>query len=141
MSELPQTFPSLSSMKGIAELSIASWAMTAAFADREQQVQASKMDTHIDSALIKNIARARKWVKDLIGGNAKSLTEAATREGINLGDVSRLLSLAFLAPAVVEAIVAGKQPPHLCNQKIVRGGALPCTSHGKSNNSCWASAE
>lgn len=81
--------------------------------------------TNIDPTLIKNIARARKWFEEMLSSNTKSLTDIATREGVNLGDVSRLLHLAFLAPPVVEAIVAGKHPAHLCSQTLVRGGALP----------------
>jgi hypothetical protein len=39
------------------------------------------------------------------------MVEIARRDGVGKQYVSRLIRLAFLAPAMVERIVAGRQPP------------------------------
>lgn len=46
-------------------------------------------------------------------GQARSLAEIAREEGVTARYVSRLVGYAFLAPDILEAILAGKQPPGL----------------------------
>jgi site-specific DNA recombinase len=48
----------------------------------------------------------------------------ALREGIDKGSLSRILHLAFLAPGIVEAIAAGRQPADLTAQKLLRQADL-----------------
>jgi site-specific DNA recombinase len=45
----------------------------------------------------------------------------ARREGVGKQYVSRLIRLAFLAPAIVERIVEGRQPPELTAQALLTG--------------------
>ncbi len=71
-----------------------------------------------DSALLKAVARARRWSEDLLMGRAQSVTEIAEREAVSARYVRRLLRLAFLAPAIIEAIVAGNQPPELTAEAL-----------------------
>jgi site-specific DNA recombinase len=78
-----------------------------------------------DSALLKAVARARQWSEELLVGNARSITEIAECEAVTDRYVRRLLRLAFLAPAIVEAIVAGNQPPELTAEALAKRIDLP----------------
>jgi site-specific DNA recombinase len=49
----------------------------------------------------------------------------ARRERVRDNYVRRLLPLAFLAPALVEAICAGRQPPELTAERLRRCAGLP----------------
>src|SRR6202022_3894171 len=66
-----------------------------------------------DPTLIKAIARGRAWFEELAAGRARSLRELAERDGITRRYVRRLVDLAFLSPALVEAILQGRQPVEL----------------------------
>src|SRR5258708_36794484 len=66
-----------------------------------------------DPALLKVVARALQWFKELASGQAASLADIARRERVSDRYVGKLLSLAFLAPEIVEAITSARQPPHL----------------------------
>ena len=66
-----------------------------------------------DSALLKALARGFRWKKMLQEGNYQTLEEIAIAENINPSYVSRLLRMTLLAPDIVEAILAGRQPPAL----------------------------
>ena len=66
-----------------------------------------------DSALLKALARGFRWKKMLQGGDFQTLEEIADAENVNPSYVSRLLRMTLLAPEIVEAIVAGRQPPGL----------------------------
>jgi site-specific DNA recombinase len=46
------------------------------------------------------------------------MVEVARRDGVGKQYVSRLVRLAFLAPEIVERIVAGRQPPELTAQAL-----------------------
>lgn len=78
-----------------------------------------------DPALVKSIARARKWWAELESGAAASIAAIARREGISDGYVRHLLPLAFLAPSVVEAIVTGDHPVDLTADTLVKRIDLP----------------
>jgi site-specific DNA recombinase len=78
-----------------------------------------------DSALLKAVARAQQWSEDLLMGRAQSVVEIAEREGVTDRYVRRLTRLAFLAPEIVEAIVAGNQPPELTAEALTERIDLP----------------
>ena len=63
----------------------------------------------IDSALVKAIARAFRWRKLLETGVHVTVGEIAAAEKLNPSYVSRVLRLTLLAPAIVEAILDGRQ--------------------------------
>jgi len=49
------------------------------------------------------------------------MVEIARRDGVGKQYISRLMRLAFLAPEMVERIVAGRQPPELTAQALRTG--------------------
>ena len=79
----------------------------------------------VDRTLLTALARAHRWFADLAAGRAPSLAALAAQEGNSVRYVGRLIRLAFLAPAIVEAIVAGRQPPQLTAEVLTRRTRLP----------------
>src|SRR5438105_10590547 len=79
----------------------------------------------VDSALLKAIARARVWFDELASGRVHSLAEIARNEGIAKRYVERLSRLAFVTPAIVEAICQGQQPAELNAETLVNRIDLP----------------
>ncbi|MBL8395088.1 MAG: hypothetical protein JNK99_10125 [Candidatus Accumulibacter sp.] len=67
----------------------------------------------IDNTMIKAIARAFRWQRLLENGTYGCLDEIAKAEKIGASFVSRVARLALLAPDIVEAILAGRQPASL----------------------------
>ena len=78
-----------------------------------------------DPALVNAVASAHKWFAELKSGSARSIREIAERHGIDKGDVSRILPLAFLAPDIVEAILDGQHPVDLTAYRLKRVSAMP----------------
>lgn len=68
---------------------------------------------HIDNAMVKAVARAFRWRQMLESGEYPTMREIAVAEKINESYVGRILQLTLLAPDIVEAILAGRQPPEL----------------------------
>jgi DNA invertase Pin-like site-specific DNA recombinase len=64
-------------------------------------------------ALARAVARAHHWVERILQGDALHQREIAREAGLNERYVSRIISLAFLAPDLTEAILNGTQAPHL----------------------------
>ncbi len=78
-----------------------------------------------DHHLIDLISKARLWFRKISNGEVSTVREIAREEGMDEGDVSRFLPLAFLAPDIVEDIVVGKQPIELTPEKLKRLRAIP----------------
>lgn len=76
-------------------------------------VGATPVARHIDSAMVKAIARAFRWREMLESGSHATIAEIAEAERINESYVSRVLRLTLLAPEVVEGIMEGRQPARL----------------------------
>ncbi|MEZ5873213.1 MAG: recombinase family protein [Nitratireductor sp.] len=66
-----------------------------------------------DENLIRSITRAQHWFRQLMSGDAASISDLASREQTNRAFVSQQLPLAFLAPDLVRAIETGTQPDGL----------------------------
>ena len=64
----------------------------------------------IDRALIRAIVRANHWRELLESGEVRTAYDLARHEACRVSYVQRHLSLAFLSPQVVEAIIDGRQP-------------------------------
>lgn len=76
-------------------------------------IQATIRRRHLDSALVKAIARAFRWREMLETGEYSTIREIAAAEKINETYVGRVLRLTLLAPAIVDAILTGQQPAGL----------------------------
>jgi hypothetical protein len=74
-----------------------------------------------DPALLKAFARARGWLEELASGRVRSLVEIARRERLAKRYVARLTKLAFVSPAVVDAIAEGHVPPGINLQMLMDG--------------------
>jgi site-specific DNA recombinase len=85
---------------------------------------AARASCKTDQSLLRAVARARRWFDALVGG--RSMVEIARRDGVGKQYVSRLIRLAFLAPEMVERIVAGRQPPELTAQALRAGSERAC---------------
>ena len=76
-------------------------------------------------ALIKLISRAYRWWDGLVTGQVKSIAEIAETEKLSERYVSGILEVAFLAPSIVEQVVAGRQPPRLTWRTLTESATLP----------------
>lgn len=79
----------------------------------------------IDSTLVNSIARAHAWSDALLSGAISSMAEIAARNNVSDSYVKKIMPLAFLAPDIVAAIMAGKQPAHLTTHMLVRQTTIP----------------
>ena len=67
----------------------------------------------VNPPLLKALARAHAWNQMLMMNEVASIKELASREGISIRYICRLLPLAKLAPDIVETILDGHQHPGL----------------------------
>jgi DNA invertase Pin-like site-specific DNA recombinase len=80
-----------------------------------------------DGQLVRIVARAFSWFEEIARGEISSLEALAGREGLPPSEVSRVLPLAFLSPGIMNAILAGTQPPQLTTEYLKRFSGLPLT--------------
>ncbi len=78
-----------------------------------------------DPKLTAAIARAHAWLDEIQKGTVRSMRDLARRTGVDRSDVGRTIRLALLAPDIVEAILAGRQPAGLTLTRLRRLGPLP----------------
>lgn len=78
-----------------------------------------------DAALCKTIARAYEWAERLISGRDDSVRAIAKAEGVTESYVTRVLRLAFLAPAIAEAILDGRHPVELTADQLTLREDVP----------------
>jgi hypothetical protein len=75
------------------------------------QVEAAgKVTTQHDQPLLVALTRAFYWQQLLDDGVMASGSEIAQREGLHHSTVNELLRMTLLEPAIIQAILAGKQP-------------------------------
>jgi hypothetical protein len=70
--------------------------------------------------LVVAIARGHHWQEMLDAGEVASTAQLAERAGLDASYVRRLLKLASLAPAVVEAVLAGRAPDGVSLARLTR---------------------
>ena len=78
-----------------------------------------------DATLITAVARAHAWFQQLATGQAPNIAAIATRDGVDRAYVTRVTNLAFLAPDIVDAIIAGQHPVELSVEKLTKQIDLP----------------
>ncbi len=64
---------------------------------------------HVDTTVLKALARAHRWQRMLESDAFANVGELATAERINASYLSRVLRLTILAPEIVEAILDRRQ--------------------------------
>ncbi len=79
----------------------------------------------VDLTLIRAILRGRQWWQHLKDNPNASVRELAEREGVTATWVVRLVNLAFLSPAVIDAIIKGRLPSHISLLDLQATGAIP----------------
>jgi hypothetical protein len=67
-----------------------------------------------DETMVKALARAWLWQKQLNEGKYSSLKDLSEQAGINASYVTRIMRLNLLSPTIKHAILNGTQP-QLCN--------------------------
>jgi site-specific DNA recombinase len=75
------------------------------------------------SSLIKAVSRASDWVRRMEVGECKHQRDLAKAMKLEPRYINSILRVAFLAPEIVEAIIDGRQPPHLTLGSLT--GVLP----------------
>jgi hypothetical protein len=78
-----------------------------------------------DPHVLRAIARAWKWRRQLEEGEALTLRDIAAVEKLSEAYVGRMLRLAYLAPEVLEALVVRRRPPSISINEIVEVARLP----------------
>ena len=79
----------------------------------------------LDPSLVTAVVRAWDWAERLKSGEAATMAEICAQEELSDSYIGRLLPLAFLAPTIVEDILAGRQPATLTANGLAWGGDLP----------------
>ena len=74
-------------------------------------------------SLVRAVARAHDWMDRILSGEVPNQGALAKQTGFDKRYISRIIPLAFLAPDITEAILEGKQVPHLALEKCV--GKIP----------------
>jgi hypothetical protein len=75
----------------------------------------------VDNALIRALARGFRWQRMLDSGAHGTFDELAKAEGVSQSQVSRMLRLTLLAPDLIEAILAGRQPEGMRLEGLLTG--------------------
>ncbi|MEZ5901209.1 MAG: recombinase family protein [Hyphomicrobiaceae bacterium] len=78
-----------------------------------------------DATMIRAIARARRWLSDFVEGRYRTIQNIADAYATDPRYVARHLPLACLSPRIVEAIIAGRQPPELTTWSLLNRIDLP----------------
>ena len=82
---------------------------------------AGPVRTRAEPTLLKALARAFRWQRMLDEGRYASISEMAKAERIERGYLGKVLQLTLLAPAVVDAIVDGRQGTGLSLPGLMEG--------------------
>ena len=93
--------------------------------DTRNVITDHSIDTPADPALLKLLASAHAADQAMRETSASPLAEVAASHGYTPAYFTTLLRLATLAPDIIAAIVAGRQPPSLTRQRLANVTSLP----------------
>ena len=82
-------------------------------------------DNEPDTSLVNLVARAHYYLGRLCDGSVSSIAELAEALSVHRADISRILPLAFLSPAITDAILNGRQPADLTSRALARRADVP----------------
>lgn len=83
-------------------------------------VTAAPACRHIDSAMVKAIARAFRWREMLEDGEYSTIREIAVAENINESYLGRVLRVTLLTPDLIDAVLNGRQPAGLQLEHLLK---------------------
>lgn len=81
----------------------------------------------INQELVDQLRLAHRWWQKLVTGSATSISSLAKAERVDASEVSRTITLAFLDPKIVGAILQGTQPPSLTLDALRHARPLPAS--------------
>ena len=81
--------------------------------------------TFLDQNLMETVQRSFEWWHLLTEEDDWSIEKLAEHSSMNASNVTRFLPLAFLAPDIVEAIFAGRQPLNMNVERLKKIGPIP----------------
>jgi hypothetical protein len=84
-----------------------------------------------DARLISAISKAHRWWNRLLEEPKLTLTDLARSEGVTSSDMTRVIRLAFLDPAIVTEIVEGKAPTGVDTKRLTQANAIPLSRNGQ----------
>jgi hypothetical protein len=76
----------------------------------------SEPQAQVENRLLLVIAKGYAWRRRIEQGKARHMGEVAEQEKVSLSYVHALINLTYISPAVVKAIIYGKQPKGLDRQ-------------------------
>jgi DNA invertase Pin-like site-specific DNA recombinase len=84
----------------------------------------SSFDGKRVSSVVKAIARAHSWYKQIAAGEVTSIDQLAQQSGLTRRYVRRILQFGYLSPQITEAVLTGKHRPNLTLKEFLRGVPL-----------------
>lgn len=86
---------------------------------KEMQVpQDAPRQQHLDTTLLKALARAIRWKRMLDAGEFATIADLARHENIARSYLTRVLHLTMLAPNIIETILDARQPADVSLQNL-----------------------
>ncbi|WP_114393551.1 hypothetical protein [Oleisolibacter albus] len=87
--------------------------------------RADRDPTAADRRLLRALARAWDWRRQLERGQAATLTDIAEAEGVTVAFISRFLRLAYLSPLVLEHLLVRRRPCALSLEQLTLVALAP----------------
>ena len=78
-----------------------------------------------DPHVLRAIARAWKWRRQLESGAVATIQDIAAAETVSDRFIGRTIRLAYLAPSVLEALVIARRPPAISIKDLMIVAELP----------------
>ncbi|MBC2653227.1 hypothetical protein H7F50_19120 [Novosphingobium flavum] len=88
---------------------------------------------HVDNTLIKGLARAFRWKKQLDTGKFATLGDLAASEKISPSYLTRILRLTLLAPEFIDAILDGQLGPETTLATLMEPFPIDWAEQGLDN--------